>query len=166
MSMDHRTSLDHVLFSVDEEEYARRSLDHVRRLARWFSSFDVSSVTVDVRGTSTANESITYEDVDCEVQSEDGREEVVGAVRALAAEAAEGRLEPEDLEESDLERRLQRDTDVDLVVKTGERRLVDSAIYSTVYSEVRFVDSWTSLDRETVANLVEDFEETERRYGR
>ncbi len=166
MSMEHRTSLDHVLFSVDEEEYARRSLEHVRRLAEWLSDFGVSSVTVDVRGGSTPEESTTCGDVDCRVRSREGRKELVGAIRALAVEAAEGRLEPEALEGSDVERRLPGDSDVDLMVKTGEQRLVDSAIYGTVYSEVRFVDSWTDLDREEVADLVEDFEETERRYGR
>lgn len=164
--MEQRTPLDYVMFSVDEEEYARRSLEQVRRLAGWLSNFGVSSVTVDVRGASKPKESMTFEDVDCEVLSKEGREDVVEAVRALAVETAEGRLEPEALEDSDVQNRLPGDSEVDLVVKTGEQKLVDSAIYGTVYSEVRFVDSWTDLDRETVADIVEDFEETERRYGR
>lgn len=166
MSMEQRTTLDHVLFSVGEEEYERVSLEQLRDLAGWLSEFGVSHVTLDVRGCSAEEEAITFGDVECEVVPYGGRGEIVGAVRSLAVEADEGDLDPGGLEESDLEERLPLDRDVDLVVKTGEPRLVDSAIYRTVYSEVRFVDSWSELDRETVDGIAEDFEETDRRYGR
>lgn len=166
MSMERRTALDHVLFSISEEEYRVQSLDQVRNLAKWLADFGVSKITVDVRDAPELGESLTHGDVECNVVAADGKVAVVESLRSLASEISGDSIDIDDFERSAVERRLEGEQEVDLVVKTGQQRLVNSAIYDTVYSEVRFVDSWLTLDRRQIEQLVEDFSDTERRYGR
>lgn len=165
MSMDERAAPDSVMFSVDAEDYTAGSREHLRDLADWLSRYGVSTLTVDVSGASAQEASMTCGDVECEVVSKDGRRDFVETLRSLGSDVENDDLNTREMDVSDLESSLP-DDEVDLVVKVGEPRLVDAAIYNTVYSEVRFVDSWTGLDQEGVEELVEDFEATERRYGR
>jgi undecaprenyl diphosphate synthase len=96
-----------------------------------------------------------------------GREEFAAAVRHIAAEAAEGEIDPEDVGEADIERHLVFQTPPDLVIKTGAERLSDFLIWQSVYSELYFTDvNWRDFRRRDFLRAVREFQERQRRFGR
>ena len=96
-----------------------------------------------------------------------GRQEFASAVQRIAADAAEGRLDPDEINESEIERRLVFQSPPDLVIKTGAERLSDFLIWQSVYSELYFTDvNWRDFRRRDFLRAVRDFQERKRRFGR
>ena len=96
-----------------------------------------------------------------------GREEFAAAVRQIAEDAATGALDPEDIDESEIERRLVFRDQPDLVIKTGAERLSDFLIWQSVYSELYFTDvNWRAFRRRDFLRAVREFQERQRRFGR
>lgn len=96
----------------------------------------------------------------CLAISYGGRSELAAACRDLASEAAAGRLDPADIDEATLGRRLSTARlglpDPDLVVRTsGESRLSNLLVWQSAYAELHVVGkAWPDFRR---ADLVEAF---------
>ena len=96
-----------------------------------------------------------------------GRREFAAAVRRIAEDAADGTLDPEAVDEAEIERRLVFQSPPDLVIKTGAERLSDFLIWQSVYSELYFTDvNWRDFRRRDFLRAVRDFQERKRRFGR
>ncbi|MCQ4333798.1 undecaprenyl diphosphate synthase family protein [Natronomonas sp. F2-12] len=96
-----------------------------------------------------------------------GRREFAAAVRRIAADAAEGELDPEEIDEDEIERRLVFQSSPDLVIKTGAERLSDFLIWQSVYSELYFTDvNWRDFRRRDFLRAVREYQERKRRFGR
>jgi len=97
------------------------------------------------------------------------RHEIVDAVRSLAAEAREGTLDPDDIDEAAVNTRLATAgiPDPDLVIRTsGEQRLSNFLLWQCAYSELMFVDTyWPDFGEDDLADAVREFQRRERRYG-
>ena len=80
-----------------------------------------------------------------------GRAEITDAVRAIAADAAAGRVNPEKITEASFRRYLDEPEipDVDLFVRSsGEQRISNFLIWQSAYAELVFVDKyWPDWDR-------------------
>ena len=98
-----------------------------------------------------------------------GRQEIVTAVRALAAEAAAGRLDPTAIDDSVVARHLATSDmpDPDLLIRTsGEKRISNFLLWQSAYAELVFVDTlWPDFGADDLAAAVEDYHRRERRYG-
>lgn len=100
----------------------------------------------------------------------DGRGDLVGAARVLAAQVAAGRLLPEEIDLELLRGTLAtatlRDPDL-LIVTGGERRLVDFMIFESAYAEFSFsarrFPTFTAADFELA---IADYLRRERRFGK
>ena len=96
-----------------------------------------------------------------------GKHEFATATRAVTKRVAAGDLDPDEIAEDDLERRLVFPTDPDLVVKTGAERLSDFLIWQSVYSELYFTDvNWRDFRRRDYLRAIRDYQNRQRRYGR
>ena len=98
-----------------------------------------------------------------------GRAEIVDAVRAIAADAADGRLTPHRVSEKTLARYLDEPEmpDVDLFIRTsGEQRVSNFLLWQSAYAELAFVDTlWPDFDRRHLWHAIEEYGARERRYG-
>lgn len=98
-----------------------------------------------------------------------GRNEIVRAVRDLAAEVAAGRLSPEDIDGSMLESRL--DTHglpaPDLLIRTsGEMRISNFLLWQLAYSELYFTETlWPDFDGAEMQRALDVFQMRQRRFG-
>jgi undecaprenyl diphosphate synthase len=98
-----------------------------------------------------------------------GRDEIVRATRAICAAVAEGRLRPEELNESLVSDHL--DTrglpDPDLVIRTsGEVRSSNFLPWQTAYSEYEFTPVlWPEFDRIEFERVLHGYGLRERRFG-
>ena len=97
------------------------------------------------------------------------QDEIVRAMRDIATDVREGRLEPADIDAAAIEARL--DTNdlppLDLLIRTsGERRLSNFLLWQAAYAELLFVDTlWPDFDRKALADAIADFGTRERRFG-
>lgn len=97
------------------------------------------------------------------------RDEVVRASRRMAKDCAEGRLDPDSIDETVFESYL--DThgipDPDLMIRTsGEQRLSNYLLWQLAYSEFYFTDvPWPDFTKAELVKAVEEFNHRHRRFG-
>jgi undecaprenyl diphosphate synthase len=97
------------------------------------------------------------------------QDEMVRAVRDIALDVQAGRLSPEEIDASLIDRKL--DTSelppLDLLIRTsGEKRLSNFLLWQAAYAELLFVDTlWPDFDRKALADAITDFGTRERRFG-
>ncbi|MFJ9552936.1 isoprenyl transferase [Nocardiopsis sp. NPDC101807] len=98
-----------------------------------------------------------------------GQAEIVDAARAMAREAAEGRLSPDKITEDTLARHLYAPDvpPVDLFVRSsGEQRLSNFLLWQSAYAEFVFLDTlWPDFDRRDLWRACEIYASRDRRYG-
>ena len=97
------------------------------------------------------------------------RDEIIRAVRKLAADCADGKVEPEQIDEKVFESYL--DThgipDPDLLIRTsGEQRLSNYLLWQLAYSEFYFTDvHWPDFTKEELVKAIEEYNHRKRRFG-
>ena len=98
-----------------------------------------------------------------------GRDEIVRAARALAAECAAGEQKAEDITEADLSAHLYTGglPDPDLVIRpSGELRLSNFLPWQSAYAEFYFTDVlWPDFTREELNKALAAYQARSRRFG-
>ena len=98
-----------------------------------------------------------------------GRAEIVDAVRAIAQEAADGRIDPRKIDERTIARHLYTPDmpDPDLLVRTsGEYRISNYLLWELAYSELVFTDVlWPDFRTRDLVGAIAEFQRRNRRYG-
>lgn len=97
-----------------------------------------------------------------------GRAEIVDAARALAEDAAAGRIDPKHITERSLAARLDEPLpDVDLFIRTGgENRISNFMLWQSAYAELVFLEEpWPECDRRTLWKAIEIYAGRDRRFG-
>lgn len=95
-----------------------------------------------------------------------GRAEITDAVRKLAQLVEKNKMNPEDIEEKDIERFLSVKESPDLIMRAGEE-IPDFLIWQSIYSELHFLDiDWKSFRYVDFLRYIRDYQQRERRYGR
>ena len=97
------------------------------------------------------------------------RWEITDTVKKLAALAAEGKLNPEDISEETVAKNLATAgmPDPDLLIRTGgEHRISNYLLWQIAYSELYFTPVlWPEFSDEDYVNALLDFQNRERRFG-
>ena len=97
------------------------------------------------------------------------RSEVVDAVRALCADVRQGKLEIDEIDEREIQKRLYTADmpDPDLVVRTsGEMRISNFLLWQIAYSEIFVTERlWPDFRGIHLLEAIEDYQRRERRYG-
>jgi undecaprenyl diphosphate synthase len=98
-----------------------------------------------------------------------GRQELTDAVRHAVETAADGRLQPADLDEAWIEQHLTTSgqPDPDLLIRTsGEQRISNFMLWQVAYSEIYFSPVlWPDFDSEELLKALLAYQRRERRFG-
>ena len=98
-----------------------------------------------------------------------GRNEIVRAVQAVAAEVAAGRLQPGEIDERTLRSKMYAPNapDPDLLIRTGaEHRVSNFLLYQLAYTELLTLPvMWPDFGEETFEDALRVYNERQRRYG-
>jgi undecaprenyl diphosphate synthase len=98
------------------------------------------------------------------------RAEITRAARQLAEEAAAGRLDPADIDEDALARRLYTAPwpDPDLLIRTsGEMRISNFLLWQLAYAELYVTPVlWPDFTRRHLFEAILEFQRRDRRFGR
>lgn len=98
-----------------------------------------------------------------------GRPEIVRAAQTLAARAAAGELNPEDITEEMMSAEMytagQKDPDF-ILRPSGEKRLSNFMLWQAAYSELVEMDVlWPDFTRDDMDKAIEEFNRRSRRFG-
>ena len=98
-----------------------------------------------------------------------GRDEILWAVRRFAAECAEGKRKPEDLDETLFSTYLDSAgiPDPELIIRpSGEQRLSNFLLWQCAYSEFYYTDAlWPDFDEEELDKAIAAYQSRDRRFG-
>ena len=98
-----------------------------------------------------------------------GRAEITDAVRRLAQDAVEGRIDPAAIDEAMVSRALYTFDvpDPDIIIRTsGEQRLSNFLLWQSAYAELVFVpENWPDFDESSFLRVLEAYSMRDRRYG-
>ncbi len=98
------------------------------------------------------------------------RWEITEAVRQLAAKAANGEVNPQDIDEQTVSDAMTTTfmPDPDLLIRTGgELRISNYLLWQIAYSELYFCDTyWPDFKEEDLHRAIEDYQKRQRRYGK
>src|SRR5207245_1693744 len=98
-----------------------------------------------------------------------GRTELVDAVRAIAEQVRQGRLDPGDIDETTFSDALYTGgmPDPDLLIRTaGEMRVSNFLLWQISYAELWVTDKcWPEFDRACLHAALHDYASRERRFG-
>lgn len=98
-----------------------------------------------------------------------GRIELVDAVRKIAAEVAQGRLDPQNITERSIAKNLYVPElpDVDLFLRTsGEQRTSNFLMWQSAYAELMFTDTaWPDFNRAQLWQALAAYGSRQRRFG-
>lgn len=99
----------------------------------------------------------------------DGRLEIVDAMKKLAYQVREGKIDPEEIDERMVNENLYTAglADPNLIIRTsGEERLSGFLLWQSSYSELYFCDSlWPQLRKVDFLRALRDYQQRERRFG-
>ena len=97
------------------------------------------------------------------------RDEMIRAMRKMAADVKEGALAPEEISEEVFERYLDTHDipDPDLLIRTsGELRLSNYLLWQLAYTEFYFTDvPWPDFTKEELLKAIEQYNNRDRRFG-
>lgn len=97
------------------------------------------------------------------------RWEITDAVKAIAADAAAGKIDPAQITEDTISSRLQTTgiPDPDLLIRTGgEQRISNFLLWQIAYAELYFTDIlWPDFDEEAFTQALTQYANRERRFG-
>jgi undecaprenyl diphosphate synthase len=98
-----------------------------------------------------------------------GRAELVDAVRAIAREAKDGRVNPAKIDERAISAHMYSPDlpDVDLFIRTsGEQRTSNFLLWQAAYAELMFIDTpWPDFDRTHLWAACVSYAQRNRRFG-
>ena len=98
-----------------------------------------------------------------------GRNEIVGAVKKIAEEVKEGKIDINQIDEKIISDKLYTTQipDPDLVIRTsGEIRLSNFLPWQTVYSELLFIEkNWPDFTEDDLDNAIIEYQKRTRKFG-
>jgi undecaprenyl diphosphate synthase len=99
-----------------------------------------------------------------------GRKEIIDAAKRLAKDAAEGKISPEQIDDTFFSAYLHtyQMPDPELIIRTsGEFRLSNFLLWQLAYSELYFTNVlWPDFRKEHLYQAVLDYQSRERRFGK
>jgi len=98
------------------------------------------------------------------------RWEIVRAVKSIAEEVKEGKIQPEDISQNTFQQHLctGKFPDPELMIRTsGEFRISNFLMYQLAYAELYFTEvRWPDFRKENLYAAILDYQSRERRFGK
>ncbi|NYT19397.1 MAG: undecaprenyl diphosphate synthase family protein [Methanosarcinales archaeon] len=96
-----------------------------------------------------------------------GRAEITKAINSILSDVKDGKIRPEDIDESVIESHLLVQEEPDMIIRAGGKHLSDFLLWQSAYSELYFTDvNWHDLRKIDLLRLIRDFQKRQRRFGK
>jgi undecaprenyl diphosphate synthase len=98
------------------------------------------------------------------------RWELLNAVKLIAKDVQQGKIDPENIDQNTLQQYLTTSNfpDPELMIRTsGEYRISNFLLYQLAYAELYFTNTrWPDFRKENLYEAILDFQGRERRFGK
>lgn len=96
-----------------------------------------------------------------------GKSEITNAVRSVLSDVSSQKIDPEDIDENEIESRLLVKHEPDMIIRAGGKNLSDFLIWQSVYSELYFTDvNWDKVRKIDMIRAIRDFQKRQRKFGK
>ena len=97
-----------------------------------------------------------------------GRQEINDAAKRMASDVEKGKISADAINDETLKQYLYLPEEPDLIIRTGgEQRLSGFLLYQGSYSELFFLGKmWPEFEKEDLVQIIEEFKQRRRRFGR
>jgi tritrans,polycis-undecaprenyl-diphosphate synthase [geranylgeranyl-diphosphate specific] len=97
-----------------------------------------------------------------------GREEIIDAVKKIATDVKEGKLNIDKINEETFTKELDIQKEPDLIIRTGgEQRMSNFLPWQSTYSEFIFIEKmWPEMTKDDFLQCIQEYENRERRFGK
>jgi tritrans,polycis-undecaprenyl-diphosphate synthase [geranylgeranyl-diphosphate specific] len=97
-----------------------------------------------------------------------GREEVIDATRKIAEQIKSGKLDVSQINEETFSKNLYMNDEPEIIIRTGgDKRTSNFLIWQSHYSEWFFLEKmWPEFEKEDLLQVIEEFKQRERRFGK
>ncbi|MGV8171231.1 MAG: polyprenyl diphosphate synthase [Candidatus Woesearchaeota archaeon] len=97
-----------------------------------------------------------------------GREEITDTIKKIVQKVSDGELKPEDVNESVVQENLYMSSEPEIIIRTGgDMRTSNFLMWQASYSEWFFIEkTWPEFTKEDLVNIISEFEQRERRFGK
>jgi len=96
----------------------------------------------------------------------DARKRMLSEVTNLLNKVSHEEIKLSDIDETFFNKNIINNSEIDLLIKFGRKKLPESFMWEISYSELFFIESFANFDKNTFKNIIEKFEERDRRFGR
>ena len=97
-----------------------------------------------------------------------GRAEIVDATKKIIQKLRNKEINEEDIDENLINENLYLSSSPDILIRPGgEKRISDFLIWQSNYAELFFLDKlWPEFTKEDLENIMEEYKQRERRFGK
>lgn len=97
-----------------------------------------------------------------------GREEIIEAVKKIAENVKNGKLDINKINEEMFTKELSITSEPDLIIRTGgEQRMSNFLPWQSTYSEFIFIEKmWPEITKDDFLQCIQEYENRERRFGK
>lgn len=96
-----------------------------------------------------------------------GRAEITKAINSILSDVKDGKIQPEEIDESVIESHLLVQEEPDMIIRAGGKHLSDFLLWQSAYSELYFTDvNWHDLRKIDLLRIIRDFQKRHRRFGK
>jgi len=171
-----KRELDHIMWLAEsklKDILANKALHENRVRIKFIGRLDLLPETVRSLASKVEEETESYDKYYINVAiAYGGRAELVDAMRKIAMEVMEGKLNPKEIDEDTVSKHLYTShlpkPDPDLVIRTsGEERLSNFLLWQGAYSELCFLDVyWPDFRKIDLWRAIRTYQLRNRRFGR
>jgi tritrans,polycis-undecaprenyl-diphosphate synthase [geranylgeranyl-diphosphate specific] len=97
-----------------------------------------------------------------------GQEEIVDAVKKISKQIEQGNIDDQDITKELIEQNLYNASQPDFIIRTGgDHRTSNFLVWQSHYSEWFFLEkTWPEFQKEDLLNVMNEFSNRERRFGK
>lgn len=168
-SEDEVGALMQLLREYLEKEFKEIMDNNVRIIfigERDMLSQDIQEKIASIEKESAKNEDLTL----CIALSYGSRQEILSAVKKVAQQALDKKIDIANLSQETFSSFLYTDgiPDPDILIRTsGEQRISNYLLWQLAYTELFFTETlWPDFNKEELMSIIEQFGNRERRYGK
>lgn len=168
-SEDEVGALMQLLREYLEKEFKEIMDNNVRIIfigERDMLSQDIQEKIASIEKESAKNEDLTL----CIALSYGSRQEILSAVKKVAQQALDKKIDIDNLSQETFSSFLYTDgiPDPDILIRTsGEQRISNYLLWQLAYTELFFTETlWPDFNKEELMSIIEQFSNRERRYGK
>ncbi len=155
---------------LPSEKLNNNQLKKLKDLKNWLNGFNIKKIVLTMPNIEDKLEMklkkiFRENEKDIELIFEEGKEIFFGKIKTIFDKVRDNEIKIKEIDEDFIDSLFDGPSNLDLIIKVGEKRLPNAFIWQKSYSELFFVDRIEEFNQEIFEEIIKDFKKRERRFG-